>query len=28
VQGYLHAQALPVGEIESRWLAGGVEAEN
>ena len=28
VQGYLHAQALPVGEIESRWLAGGAEAEN
>jgi diguanylate cyclase (GGDEF)-like protein/PAS domain S-box-containing protein len=27
VQGYLHAQALPASEIESRWYLGGNQAE-
>ena len=27
LQGYLHAKALPTGEIESRWYPGGSQAE-
>lgn len=28
VQGYLHAQALPVSEVESRWYLGGDQQES